>query len=541
MSGDFSHLRALVIDDSHMARMTLSGVLRDVGIGRIKGVTNPHHARVHLQSHAYDVILCEYHFSSDETGQDLLDEIRYQRLIPFRTVFFMVTGEASYEKVAEVVENAPDDYLLKPFKPAALEERLHKALAKKLALLPIYEKMEAADYDGALERCETLVRNGDAQWLHAARIGAELCLYLKRHARASEFYDLVLKAKALPWAKLGLAQLAYATSDATRARGALEALVSDTAAYADAYDLLARIYVEEGALGEALATLRSAVQATPANPMRLQKLGSFAFFIGEPDEAEAALAKAFRLGAGSRAFDWQGVALLAMLRLDRGDTAKELDRLCIALAGAVEKDPDAWRLRATHEFACACASMARRNPTDVVARLKTMEKWIDQPQFDFETACGLLSLLSRVASQEIRLPEAPHWIERIARRHCASKTAADLLLAALRGVREYVEIADREHARVNQLANEAMSRLVKGDADGAAHRLTELARKTLNARLFGLAESLALRHRERLSDASMSLILQAQEMRHKYCAQGTHVALARLAEGPRGGRVLPVA
>lgn len=49
-------------------------------------------------------------------------------MVPFKTVFLMVTGEVTCERVAEVVENAPDDYLLKPFKPSALEERLQRAL-----------------------------------------------------------------------------------------------------------------------------------------------------------------------------------------------------------------------------------------------------------------------------------------------------------------------------------------------------------------------------------------------------------------------------
>ena len=75
-----------------------------------------------------------------------------------------------------------------------------------------------------------------------------------------------------------------------------------------------------------------------------------------------------------------------------------------------------------------------------------------------------------------------------------------------------------------------MSRLLKGDADGTALRLTQVARETLNARLFGLAESLAIKHRDRLSDASMSLILQAQEVRQKFCSRGTQVSLARMAE-----------
>ncbi len=534
-------MKALIIDDNNMARITLTSVLRDCGIGRVKSVSGTHQARIHLQANTYDVILCEYHFTGSENGQDLLDEIRYTRMIPFRTVFFMVTGEATYERVAEVVENAPDDYLLKPFKPSALEDRLHKALAKKIALLPIYQKMESKDFEAALSLCADMVRKLETHWLDAARIGAELALYLKHHEQAQVFFDMVIKAKALPWAKLGLAQLAYAGDDPAKARGTLEALVSNTSAYADAYDLLARIYFEEGKLSQALDTLRRGVEATPANLQRLQKLGSLAYFVGEAAESEAMLNKAFRLGFGTRAFDLQSVLQLALLAQARGASTKDIERFCVQLESALARTPDDFRLSTLNQIAQACAAMARKNPAEVVRRIKAMEAWLDHPEFDFECACNVLSLLGLLGSQEIRLPDAPLWVQRIARRHCISKTAADLLCASLGGLKELVEIVEKEQAQITFQANDAMSRLLKGDADGTVARLTQLARETLNARLFSLVDSLAVKHQARLNDASMTLILQAQEVRQKYCSHGTQVSLARMDEAGRTGRMLPPA
>ena len=106
---DLGKMTALVIDDNDASRMTVSGVLRDIGIGRVKSVRGTLQAKAHLKDASYDVILCEYHFTGPETGQDLLDDIRRKRLVPYNTIFFMVTGEAIYDRVASVVENAPDD------------------------------------------------------------------------------------------------------------------------------------------------------------------------------------------------------------------------------------------------------------------------------------------------------------------------------------------------------------------------------------------------------------------------------------------------
>ncbi len=107
----------------------------------------------------------------------------------------MVTGEATYDKVAEVVENAPDDYLLKPFKPSTLADRLQKALSRKRALLPVYQKMEAGEYEAALAQCASIVRKLDGHWPQAARVGAELCLHLNRLDDARRFYDLAARAR----------------------------------------------------------------------------------------------------------------------------------------------------------------------------------------------------------------------------------------------------------------------------------------------------------------------------------------------------------
>jgi len=86
-----------------------------------------------------------------------------------------------------------------------------------------------------------------------------------------------------------------------------------------------------------------------------------------------------------------------------------------------------------------------------------------------------------------------------------------------------------------------MSRLLKGDADGAAKQLTEVARRTLNARLFNLADSLSQKHRARLSAESIALIEQAQELRQSHCTDGMHVALAGIAEDARTSRTLTAA
>ena len=73
-------------------------------------------------------MLCDYHFDgSDESGQDLLDELRREGLLPYSTVFMMITAEATYAKVAEAAEAALDGYLIKPYTLASLADRIQAA------------------------------------------------------------------------------------------------------------------------------------------------------------------------------------------------------------------------------------------------------------------------------------------------------------------------------------------------------------------------------------------------------------------------------
>ena len=67
----------------------------------------PHiNARRQLEVREFDVVLCDFHFDGNQTGQELIDDLRRANVLPFSTVFIMVTGEAAYDKVAEAAESA---------------------------------------------------------------------------------------------------------------------------------------------------------------------------------------------------------------------------------------------------------------------------------------------------------------------------------------------------------------------------------------------------------------------------------------------------
>jgi CheY-like chemotaxis protein len=117
LEDDFSSCSALVVDGNPTSRSILVSQLREFGVGSVIQSARTSDARRQLEFRAFDFVLCELHFPEEtNSGQDLLDDLRRNQLLPYSTIFIMVTGEATYAKVAEAAESALDGYLLKPHK-----------------------------------------------------------------------------------------------------------------------------------------------------------------------------------------------------------------------------------------------------------------------------------------------------------------------------------------------------------------------------------------------------------------------------------------
>ena len=247
---------------------------------------------------------------SNYSGQTLPDDLRRAQLLPFSTVFFMVTAEASYAAVAEAAESALDGYLLKPFTPSALFERLSLARLRKIHLKPIFDAIEAEDFEQAGALCVERFEARKHYWLYAARIGSELLLRLGRHDEARTLFEAVIAARALPWAKLGVARAQIESGQTARAITTLQELIGEDASFADAYDVLGRAQVEMGNFAQAIETYRTASTLTPDSVVRLQKLGMMSYYMGDRATATKVLARATVLGIDSKLFDYQSLVLL---------------------------------------------------------------------------------------------------------------------------------------------------------------------------------------------------------------------------------------
>lgn len=500
IEGDLSTTSALVVDSNPTSRAILVNQLRDFGVGSVSQCTRVVDARRQLEFKTYDIVLCEHYFGKDSaTGQELLDDLRRNQLLPFSTVFVMVTAEASYTKVAEAAESALDGYLLKPHTATGLGERLQQARQRKIALADIFAAIEAEEFAHAADLCMQRFESRGAFWLYAARIGAELLMRVERYNDAQKLYEAVIAAKTLPWAKLGVARAQLGDGEATRAISTLENLITEEPSYADAYDVLGRAQFELGRFDKALATYKMACTMTPHSIARLQNLGMMTYYSGDRVEAEKILGKTARTGPESKMFDPQTLVLLAFARLESGDR-KGLMHCQEDFNKLLERHEKNPRYRRLADIVDALLLILDRQFARSVEAVRDMAARVKEPSFDFESATNLLALMGQLAHKAIQLDEVDKVVDTLGMRFCTSRSLAELLAGSAAVYPDYSERIRQSNTRVLKYAENAMTLSMRGDPTAAVKDLIIHGEETLNAKLVETAYLVLQRYAAKIQD-----------------------------------------
>jgi CheY-like chemotaxis protein len=537
IDGDVANGMALVVDGNPTSRSVLAQQLREFGFGTVRQVGRTLDAREILEHQRLDLVVCDYHFEScNDSGQDLLDELRREQILPYATVFMMLTGEATYQKVAEAAETALDSYLVKPFSANMLFERIREARQRKRALKDIFEAIEKHEPERAAELCLQRFEQRQLYWLYAARIGAELLLSLQRNAEALKLYDAVIAAKTVPWAKLGVARVQLADGEVGQARRTLEKLIAESPQHADSYDVLGKVMMEQGHLSDAMETYGAAVSITPGCILRLQHLGTLAFYTGDSLTAVQMLERTWALGKKSRLFDVLSMMLLALLRYDAGD-AKNLGHACEVIQRFSDDYPKSVRLRRMKVLSHALLDLQEGRTREGLSAVEEAASEATRPDFDMEAATNMLSVWSRLAKDYLDEFEYETLVRQLARRFSVSRVTSEVLVAAVQREHRAASWIRETHAQLMQLAERAMVHAVEGQPRAAVENLILHGQNTGNAKLIELATLVAQRHRERIDDVEQ-LLNTTSSLTHRYCLPITHIAGVRRSNRSAGGLVL---
>ena len=525
--------RALVLDPNPTSRSILVSQLRDFGFSNVQSCSGVRDGRRLLEAHDFDVVLCEMDFpAGSPSGNELLEDLRRDNLLPLDTSFVMVSGEARYARVAEAAEAALDSYLLKPFNARALFERLHQSRHRKNELREIFLAVERQEHAAAADLCMARVQSRGPYWLYAARIGAELWLRLGQHERARTLLEEIVATQALPWARLGIARVQIETQQLAPARRTLEGLLAAEPTYADAYDVMGRVQVEQGDLDAALLTYRQAAGLTPGCISRQQKLGLMAFYAGDPIEAAKALSRATVLGMNSKSYDLQSLLLLGFLHFRSGD-GKALRRVATDLARVLERAPHSRRLQRFVGLVEVLLLMQARQPGRVVQAITLLAEEIQAPDFDVEAACNLMTLLSEFGAGELQLERAEEWVDRLAQRFCTAKAFSELLASAGRAWPAYPELVQQRARQIQSLVERAVAYTLQGKAEAAVQAMLKHARSSLNPRFMDTAHGILQRHGAKVPQAA-ALGAELQALRERYATSVQIPPLGRTGVNPGG-------
>lgn len=512
---DLSSASALVVDNNPTSRSILVSQLRDFGVGTVVQCARVIDARRQLEYKTFDVVLCEQYFGRDpETGQDLLDDLRRNQLLPFSTVFIMVTAEATYAKVAEAAESALDGYLLKPHTASGLSDRLQQARLRKTELQDIFAAIETEDFEHAANLCMQRFERRGPFWLHAARIGAELLLRIEKYAEAQTLYETVVAAKTLPWARLGVARAMLDDGEAVRAISTLENLISDEPTYADAYDVMGRAQFDLGRFDKALDTYKMACNLTPGSISRLQNLGMMTYYSGDREEAEKLLGKTARLGLDSKMFDCQTLVLLAFTRLEAGNR-KGLQHCRDDFKTLLERHPKSVRHQRLAAIVDALVLIQERQFARSVEAIRDIIGRVKSADFDFESATNLLALMSQLANKAIQLDEVETVVDTLGMRFCTSRSMGELLAGSAGVHPPYAERIRACNTKILKFAENAMTLSMRGDPSAAVKDLLIHGNETLNAKLIETAYLVLQRYAAKIPDLE-HLTEIVQELRVRF-------------------------
>lgn len=409
----------LVIDDFGEMRNMIKGLLRTLGASDIDGARNAREALQLIREQRYDVVLCDYNLGAGQNGQQFLEEVRHRNLIDLSVVFIMITAENTRDMVMAAVEYEPDSYLSKPFTKDLLGTRLNKLFERKDDLLPVYTALRHSEYKKALTLLEQKIASKPKNLPYLIRLRADSYYDVGLVDKAGEFYQKLLNARDLPWARLGLGKVQFKKKAYDEAAKHFRYLVKHTPSLIIAHDWLAKTQRAMGLVREAQDTLQNAVKLSPKVMNRQQALGELAMQNEDYELAESTLTKAAQLGKFSV---YNNPQLHANLAKTKSATGKHDEALQII--EGIGKNFEAVEAKF---FAVNAEAIVRQNQGDEQAASSCMEKAQQLHQ----------SLGSQVS------PETTLELAQTAAQLGQKEVAQDLLESAVRNNHENEEILQR--------------------------------------------------------------------------------------------------
>ncbi|EMG36232.1 CheY-like receiver, AAA-type ATPase, and DNA-binding domain containing response regulator [Desulfocurvibacter africanus PCS] len=123
-----SNMRILVVDDFSTMRRIIKNILKQIGYNNIVEADDGTTAWEILNREKIDFVVADWNMPKMK-GIDLLRKVRDSE--EFEDLpFLMVTAEAQQENLVEAIQAKVSNYVVKPFTPDVLSQKIEKILEK---------------------------------------------------------------------------------------------------------------------------------------------------------------------------------------------------------------------------------------------------------------------------------------------------------------------------------------------------------------------------------------------------------------------------
>lgn len=123
-----SQIKVMVVDDQTSMRAMIRRALQDLGFKDVRDKPSAPEALSSVRSDRVHLIISDYNMP-DMDGLQFLEQVRADPVIG-KTVFIMLTGSSDREIVQKAAALGVNNYVVKPFAPAALKEKIERVFGE---------------------------------------------------------------------------------------------------------------------------------------------------------------------------------------------------------------------------------------------------------------------------------------------------------------------------------------------------------------------------------------------------------------------------
>jgi len=121
-------IKVMVIDDQTSMRAMIRRALQDLGFKDVRDKPSAQEALAAVKSDRVHLIISDYNMPEMD-GLQFLEAVRTDAVIG-KTVFIMLTGSSDKEIVQKAAALGVNNYVVKPFAPAALKEKIERVFGE---------------------------------------------------------------------------------------------------------------------------------------------------------------------------------------------------------------------------------------------------------------------------------------------------------------------------------------------------------------------------------------------------------------------------